>query len=80
VGWFWRRSEVSEWYAVRCVFQWHSWPGAPYEERITLWRASGLGSAIESAERGAGRYAAENGVTFLDFSQAYALGEPEPGE
>ncbi|MET7996111.1 hypothetical protein ABZU76_35010 [Amycolatopsis sp. NPDC005232] len=64
-----------EWYAVRCVFQWPLWQGTPFEERITLWRASSLASAIESAEREARRYASENGVTYLDFAQAYALRE-----
>ncbi|MEV6904705.1 hypothetical protein [Amycolatopsis sp. NPDC051372] len=71
-----------EWYAVRCVFQWNSWRGSPFEERITLWRASSLASAIELGEREAGRYASENGVTYVDFAQAYALresGELSPG-
>ncbi|MEV8615458.1 hypothetical protein AB0383_47500 [Amycolatopsis sp. NPDC051373] len=71
-----------EWYAVRCVFQWNSWRGSPFEERITLWRASSLASAIELEEREAGRYASDNGVTYVDFVQAYALresGELSPG-
>lgn len=64
-----------EWYAVRCVFQWERAAGAPFEERITRWRASSLASALDCAEREARRYASENGVTFLDFAQAYALAE-----
>ncbi|MFI5607936.1 hypothetical protein [Amycolatopsis sp. NPDC051903] len=48
---------------------------APFEERITLWRAGDVGTAIESAEREAVRYAEENAATYLRFAQAYALGE-----
>ena len=63
------------WFAVRCVFQWETWEGAPFEERITLWRADSLDAAIETAEREARAYADENDVTYLSFAQAYALGD-----
>lgn len=36
---------MTKWYAVRCVFRWTEAGGRPYEERITLWRAGGLGLA-----------------------------------
>ncbi|WIX77929.1 hypothetical protein QRX50_42125 [Amycolatopsis carbonis] len=66
---------MSEWYAVRCVFQWERAAGAPFEERITLWRAAGPAEAVEVAQREAARYAEENDVTHRHLAQAYALGE-----
>ncbi|WP_326834122.1 hypothetical protein VSH64_04220 [Amycolatopsis rhabdoformis] len=68
-------SEVSRWYAVRCVFRWQQWEGSPFEERITLWQAPSSEAAIEAAEREAGQYAAEHSVTYLGFAQSYALDE-----
>ncbi|HUN37444.1 MAG TPA: hypothetical protein VMU95_36065 [Trebonia sp.] len=64
---------ASRWYGVRCLFRWPGWEGQPYEERITVWRASSLDHAIELAEREAREYAAGDGIEYLDFSQAYAL-------
>lgn len=63
-------------YSVRCLFRWRSRPGQAaaylYEERITLWSASGLDEAIALAEQEAGTYADE-GIEYLGLAQAYAL-------
>jgi hypothetical protein len=73
-------AEDDRWYSVRCVFQWSQHEGEPYEERITLWRARGLGHAVELAEEEAVAYAEDNGVEYLRFAQACALDEgPGPG-
>ncbi|WP_042425925.1 hypothetical protein [Streptacidiphilus anmyonensis] len=61
------------WYGVRCVYRWESWEGAPYEERITLWRAGSLGEAIALAEEEAAAYAGGNGLVPLGLAQAYAI-------
>lgn len=66
-----------DWYTVRCVFQWSGWEDRPFEERITLWRASSVEQAIEYAEAEAVRYAEENGFEYLEFAQAFAM---TPGE
>jgi hypothetical protein len=65
----------NQWYSVRCLFRWDSAEGAPYEERITVWLAGSIEAAIEYAEQEARKYAADNGVTYLQFAQAYAVGE-----
>lgn len=68
------------WFTVRCVFRWVDWAGAPYEERITLWRAASPGDAIERAEAEAREYADRTGVRYTGFAQAYRLGAgPGPG-
>ena len=66
--------DAKGWYSVRCVFQWNSWEGAPFEERITLWQAESLQDAIALAEAEATEYAADNGVAYLDLAQGYVLG------
>lgn len=66
-------------YSVRCFFLWELRPEQVlqhlYEERITLWRAQDLDGALELAEREAKAYAAENGVEFLEYSQAYEMSD-----
>lgn len=69
--------EANEWYAVRCVFRWTEAEEQPYEERITLWRAAGLGAAIARAEAEAREYAENTGVTYLGLAQGYETGERE---
>lgn len=74
--------EDTDWYSVRCVFQWTGWEGAPFEERLTLWRAESLDNAIEMAEAEAEQYAEANGLEYLRLAQAYALTpgiEPDNG-
>jgi hypothetical protein len=70
-------AEQDEWYSVRCVFQWTHAKGAPFEERITLWLAGSLDTAIELSESEAREYAENTGMTYLGFAQAYASGETE---
>jgi hypothetical protein len=69
------------WYSVRCVFRWISFDEKPYEERITLWRATSAEQAVEFAEREAAVYA-ESGyeLSYVGFAQGYAMDEDaEPG-
>ena len=68
------------WYGVRCVFHWKVWERAPYEERLTIWRAESMDEAIRLAYEEAQEYASENEVICLDFGQAYLIGSGEdPG-
>lgn len=66
-------------YSVRCIFLWEKRPGQRaehlYEERITLWQAESIDSAVRLAEEEARVYAQENGVEFLEYWQAFALSE-----
>ncbi|MER5637269.1 hypothetical protein ABT095_09955 [Kitasatospora sp. NPDC002227] len=62
-----------DWYAVRCVFEWTSWEGRTYEERITLWQAASAEEAIALAEAEALTYAADNGFRYLELAQSYHL-------
>lgn len=62
------------WFAVRCFFRVQvTW----YEERVTLWRASGHDEAIELAEAEALEYARILQMTYLDLSQSYKLSDDE---
>jgi hypothetical protein len=68
------------WFTVRCVF--HHADQDAYEERITLWDASGFEQALEFAEREAERYAAALGddARYVGLSQAYEMSEvPQHG-
>jgi hypothetical protein len=69
--------QADEWYAVRCVFRWPEAAGQPYEERITLWRATGSDAAIARAEEEAREYAANTATTYLGLAQSYATGETQ---
>jgi hypothetical protein len=64
-----------EWYGVRCLFWWVQREDQPFEERVTLWRASSAERAVELAEQEAREYARIIGAEYLEFSQVYALGE-----
>src|SRR5665213_1932742 len=69
-------------FTVRCLFRWDKDlpPGVfLYEERLTLWQAPTIDEALLLAESEASRYASENSVEFLGFSQAYAMPEPVDG-
>ena len=59
------------WFSTRCVFHHHE-PGV-YEERITLWLAPDVDTAIELAESEAQAYAEVNEIQFNGFVQAYAM-------
>jgi len=78
------------WYGVRCFFEWRG-PGKKrrraYEERITLWQASGFDEAISKAAAEARAYVNEDGYTGpgpvrqLALVQAYLMNEDSaPGE
>ena len=70
-----------DWFAVRCVFAVPvavEGEGMTYEERVTLWRASGFDTAIVLAEDDARDYADDNDALYLGLAQAYRLAEP-PG-
>jgi hypothetical protein len=66
------------WYSVRCVFhmlgEGGCENGAPYEERVTLWRANGFEEAIELAEQEAAEYVDMLDVAYLGLAQCYYLG------
>jgi hypothetical protein len=64
-----------QWYGVRCLFWWVDREDQPFEERITLWRATSPYRGVELAEQEAREYAQNIGSEYLDFSQVYGLGE-----
>jgi hypothetical protein len=74
-------ADGKHWYSVRCVFQWTSYEEKPYEERITLWRATSIEEAVELAEKEAFEYAKSGyEMAYLEFAQGFALDEDEePG-
>jgi hypothetical protein len=63
------------WYGVRCVFRWSHEEERLYEENVTLWRAASFDAAIAKAEAEALAYAATCDGRYLDFAQAYFIGE-----
>lgn len=62
----------SRWYAVRCVLR-SSRGSDTYEERITLWQAEDIDTAIELAHKEAGEYAAAVDADHLGLMQAFQL-------
>jgi hypothetical protein len=65
------RSQHLPWHSVRCLFR-HQ-PDI-YEERVTLWRATGLDEAIALAEADAAEYARDVGdAEYLGLAQAFRL-------
>jgi hypothetical protein len=65
------------WYSVRCVFKDDA--NGVFEERITLWRASGFDEALALAEEEAEEYAQVfDSVRYLGLAQASQMWE-EPG-
>jgi hypothetical protein len=59
------------WFGTRCVF--HHREHGVFEERITVWLAPDVDTAIEFAEGEAEAYADVNGIEFNGFVQAYAM-------
>jgi hypothetical protein len=71
-------ADALRWFSVRCVFQWTSYEEKPYEERLTLWRATNVEEAIAFAEKEAAAYAGSGyEMSYLGFAQAYILDEEE---
>jgi hypothetical protein len=66
-------ADGDHWHGVRCLFRWPGWEGWPYEERVTLWRASSLESAVGLAAAEAAQYAAESEerIEYLGVTQGY---------
>jgi hypothetical protein len=74
-----------DWFSVRCVFAVPTAAPASegdsdddamtYEERVTLWRASGFDTAIALAEQEARDYADDVEALYLGLAQAYRLAE-----
>ncbi|MEU8123610.1 hypothetical protein AB0C21_33270 [Spirillospora sp. NPDC049024] len=69
--------ERAGWYGVRCVFRLpHDGEGL-YEESVTVWRAASFDEAIAKAEAAARDYAQITAGQYLDFAQAYFVGDDE---
>jgi hypothetical protein len=67
------------WFSVRCVFRFAGKLRPTYEERLTLWRATGFEQAVLLAETEAREYASGLGdCDYVGFAQAYHLFD-EPG-
>jgi len=65
------------WYCVRTVFRFSRAPTATYEERLTLWRATGFPAAVALAEAEASEYAGSlDGCAYVGLAQAFELSEP----
>jgi hypothetical protein len=72
---------LANWFGVRCVFELDPETRAgtdprAFEERITIWRASGFQMAIELAEAEAVDYATILHAKYLGFAQAYKIEGP----
>jgi hypothetical protein len=61
-----------DWFAVRCIFEFAE---GVFEERLTIWQASGFDDAIARAEREAASYSVESGVRYLELAQAFKLAD-----
>ena len=68
---------MTEWYGVRCVFRWTEAVEPSYEERVTVWHAVDVDSALALAETEAREYAKEMGAAYVGLAQAYATGNEE---
>jgi hypothetical protein len=68
-------SSGPQWYSVRCIFQSPSDSGTAYEERVTLWQAADIDTAIEMAEAEAAEHATELDLEYTGLAQAYWLFE-----
>jgi hypothetical protein len=69
------------WFGVRCVFELDPETQSDtdprsFEERITIWQASGFDTAIELAEADAVDYATTLDAKYLGFAQAYKIEGP----
>ena len=76
---------TASWFGVRCVFELDPQAQADadprsFEERVTIWRASGFDMAIELAEAEAVDYATILDAKYLGLAQAYKIeGSPMEG-
>ncbi len=78
------RALDSGWFTVRCVFEIDpgNWDGAEprtYEERITIWQAADLGTAIVFAEKEARAYAKTVDAAYLGLAQSSKADTPAHG-
>ena len=72
---------LANWFGVRCVFELDPETRADsdprlFEERVTIWRASGVDMAIELAEAEAVDYATILDAKYLGFAQAFKIEGP----
>jgi hypothetical protein len=65
--------ESSGWVAVRCIFRLMVEGEQTYEERLTLWEAPDVASAIERAEAEAETYAADIDAEYVGLAQGFLL-------
>lgn len=74
-------SDQEQWFGVRCFIRWED--EGSYEERITIWTAPDIQTAIALAEEEARAYCSgDHGrrMTLVEGAQAYWLtGPPEHG-
>lgn len=66
----------SGWVGVRCVFRSTFEGNQVYEERVTLWRAEDMDTAIARAEAEAAEYAGDVDADYTGLAQAYLLADP----
>jgi hypothetical protein len=70
---------ASDWFGVRCLFRHGEGPdGATYEERVTVWTATGFDDSVRLAETEAVDYADSLDSEYLGLAQAFRL-DREPG-
>ena len=72
---------LANWFGVRCVFELDPETRADtdpraFEERVTIWHASGFEMAIELAEAEALEYATILDAKYLGLAQAYKIEGP----
>lgn len=76
---------LANWFGVRCVFEFDpelrtDTDPRVFEERITIWQASGFDAAIELAEAEAATYATTLDAKYVGLAQASKIeGAPEQG-
>ena len=69
---------LTNWFGVRCVFELDpetrsDTDPTSFEERVTIWQASGFDRAIELAEAEAADYATTVDAKYLGLAQAYKI-------
>jgi hypothetical protein len=75
----------ADWFGVRCVFELDpalrvDTDPRLFEERVTVWQASGFDAAIELAEAEAADYANTLDAKYVGLAQAYKIeGSPAQG-
>ncbi|MQY06083.1 hypothetical protein [Actinomadura macrotermitis] len=65
------------WYGVRCILRWPDHETNFYEESITVWHAASSDEAFAKAEAAAYEYADICDGEYLEFAQAYFIGDEE---